>query len=151
MLHESWHWDGDIPGVYLDATDIVITIPRGPGKRNDELWYDRESDLLVVWDYNHASGIPHVMALKRGGELPAWTHISVLTPRVFHFVVSRPHVHPGRVSYPTHKCTVDLERLQRAAQQRGFYIDWIPIDQFTTSGQITVLPSSVWEEAAHNE
>jgi hypothetical protein len=135
----------------MDPTDLVLTIPRGPGKRNDELWYDRENDVLVVWDYNHPSGIPYVMAMRRGGELPVWTHISVLLPRVFHFVASRPHTHPGRDSYPTHKCTVDLERLQRSAQRLGVYFDWMPIDQFTTSGKITVLPSALWEQAAHEQ
>jgi hypothetical protein len=150
-MHESWHWDGDIPAVFMDSTDIVITIPRAVGKRNDELWYDRESDILIVWDYNHPSGIPHVIALKRGGELPAWTHVSVMRPRVFNFVASQPHSHPGKPSYPTHKCTIDLERLKRSAQRLGVFFDWMPIDQFTTSGQVTILPSDVWEQAAHGD
>ncbi len=148
-MSEWAHWDGDVPLVYMDTTDVMLTIPRGNCRPNDMLWYDRESRVMLFWDYNHPSGTPHVTGFRRGGEIPVWTHIAVLTPRVFHFVASAPHNHgpnsPAR--FPTHFCTVGLGNMILGATKKGVYYGSYPITILTTYGTIplTEITPEVWE------
>lgn len=148
-MNAQAHWDGDVPLVFMDTTDVMITIPRDNCKPNDMLWYDRESQVMLIWDYNHPSGIPHVTGFKRGGEIPIWTHIAVLTPRVFHFVASAPHSHgPNSPAlYPTHFCTVGLANMIAGATRSGVFYGTYPISILTTYGTIplTEITADVWD------
>lgn len=148
VVYLPMHVDYDFP-IRLLKTDPVITIPRAPGKMNDELWYASTLDMLVVFDYNHPSGTPHVVALQRRGEVQPWDHVTVLLPRVFHFIGYGAHRHPdGSTWTSTHKCTLDLERLLVRARAEGVIYDWMPITQFQTFPVLSVS-SELWEEVAH--
>jgi hypothetical protein len=139
VLIETIHWDGEFPLPFL-ADDIIEDIDRGPGKRNDVLWYQPKSDTFVLFDLNAPDG-GRVLAFRRGGEVTPWARVVDVRPRVFWFAAHNPDTGKG------HFCLVDLDKLVAAAQARGVNFGWFPLTSFTTFGQIPTLTAEVWSAA----
>lgn len=139
MTIEPIHWDGEFP-LPLNAGDIIEDIDRGPGKRNDVLWYQPSSDTFVLFDLNAPGG--RALAFRRGGEVTPWSHVVDIRPRVFWFGAHNP------ATGKAHFCIVDLDKLVAAAKARGVDFGWFDMASFTTYGRIPTLDPDVWSAAA---
>ncbi len=139
MTIEPIHWDGEFP-FPLRADDIIEDIDRGPGKRNDVLWYQPSSDTFMLFDLNWPGG-GRALAFRRGGEVTPWARVVDIRPRVFFFGAHNP------ATGKAHFCIVDLDKLVAAAQAKGVDFGWFPLTSFTTFGQIPTLAPDVWSEA----
>ncbi|MGD9906001.1 MAG: hypothetical protein AB7U83_21220 [Vicinamibacterales bacterium] len=139
MLTEPIHWDAEFPMVLKDD-DIMEDVDRGPGKRNDVLWYQPSSDTFVLFDLNAPDG-GMVLAFRRGGEVTPWSRVVDVRPRVFWFAAQ------NTTTGMAHVCIVDLEKLIAAAQAKGLNLGWVPLKAFTTYGVIPTITTSLWSEA----
>lgn len=141
----NMHWDGEVFlsyfGIYLPELlleDITISVP---GERlNDELWYYKRYDAMVFTDYNHSSGVPHVIVFGRGGEFSTqgpWFRMVGIGPRLISYIANR-KMDDG--STRIHHCVVSLDRTIAAARSKQVvYLDWTPLTQFTTFGKFPPL------------
>lgn len=138
VLSEPIHWDFELP-LALHPNDILEDIDRGPGLRNDVLWYQPSTDTFVLFDLN----IGRVIGFKRGGEVTPWSHVVDLRPRVFWFSAQNPATGKG------HHCVLDFDRLVAAAAARGVVLGWYDLRQFSTFGELPIvtLPPDVVAEA----
>jgi len=138
------HWDGEIfiNGIgylpELREEDLTISIP---GVRlNDELWYYKRYDAMVFIDYNHSSGVPHVIIFGRGGEFSTqgpWFRMVGVGVRLVSYIGNR-KMDDGSIRI--HHCLVDLDRTIQGARNRNrIYLDWTPLTAFTTYGAIPPL------------
>jgi len=138
------HWDGEVwvtingQKVYLPELlpeDLTITVP---GKLlNDELWYYKRYDVIAYIDYNHTSGIPHIIVFGRGGEFSVqgpWFRMSGVGPRLISYIGNR-RMDDGSIR--VHHCLVDLDRTINGARTKGkIILDWTPLTNITTEGTI---------------
>jgi hypothetical protein len=136
---EPIHWDGELP-IALLPDDVIEDIYRGPGLRNDVLWYQPATDTFVIFDLNAPDG-GQVLAFRRGGEITPWARVVDVRPRVFWFSAQNPATGKG------HHCIVDLDRLVAAAQAKGVNFGWRPLALFTTFGVIPTITADVWNAA----
>lgn len=142
-MTESVHWDGEFPLALL-PDDIMDEIDRGPGLRNDVLWYQPSTDTFVLFDLNEPGG-GRVLAFRRGGEVTPWSRVMDVRPRVFWFAAQ------NTANGKAHVCLVDFDRLLAAAQARGQVLGWLPLASFTTFGQIPTITADVWSEATTSD
>jgi hypothetical protein len=133
---EPIHWDFELP-LPLGPRDILEDIDRGPGLRNDVLWYSPDSDIFVLFDLNAG----RVLAFRRGGEVTPWARVIDIRPRVFWFSAQNPATGQG------HHCVLDLDRLVTAATAKGVNFGWHDLGQFTTFGELPMIPADVWAAA----
>lgn len=124
------HFDDEITvlGAKLPVIDSTTIIGTVPGlKFNDEFIYYPNLRGMVYIDYNHVSGIPHVIAFKRGGEAGAWSRITGIGVRLLSYM--------GNLNGALHHCVVDIDTSINSARSRSeIYLDWTPITNFRTSG-----------------
>lgn len=139
------HWDGEVFiskfGMFLPellSEDLTISVPGA--KLNDELWYYKRFDAMVFIDYNHSSGVPHVIVFGRGGEFSTqgpWFRMVGIGPRLISYIANR-RMDDGSVRI--HHCLVDLDRTINSARgKNAIFLDWTPLTNFTTFGSIPPL------------
>lgn len=143
LVPTKMHWDGEVITRFgylpeLTQEDITISVPGA--KLNDELWYYKRYDAMVFIDYNHSSGVPHVIVFGRGGEFSTqgpWFRMVGVGIRLISYIANR---RMGDGSVRIHHCLVDLDRTIAAARNKNvIYLDWTPLTQFTTFGSIPPL------------
>jgi hypothetical protein len=139
VLSEPIHWDAQFP-LPLQPEDVLEDIDRGPGKRNDVLWYQPSTDTFMLFDLNFPDG-GRVLAFRRGGEVTPWSRVVDIRPRVFWFAANNP------ANGKAYVCLLDLDRLVASAEARGVLFGWVPLKLFTTFGQIPTLSPELWSDA----
>ncbi len=130
------HFDDNISAIYQGQTyllpannDYPFIGCSVPGKKfNDEVIYYPYLKVMVYIDYNHSSGIPHVIVFERKGEV-TWEKINGIGIQLLSYW--------GNENGHLHHCIQSLDRaIQRARDNNKIYRDWTPITNFQTNGSL---------------
>lgn len=107
-------------GFPIPTPDITVPTPSN-GVLANELWYFKNPNACVFFDYNHSSGIPHFIVFFRAGELNSWDKITPLGDKVWNWIAQNPTT--GRA----HICIVSLDKI--ISNPARIIQGWTPIDK----------------------